>query len=132
MFVSKNGLSFIDLFAIEFEAGRERPLHVTELFDRSLFGLVTSHSEVAFTCNGNLDFVSLFEIESFDDHSRKTHRQTVTPFGDLHKDIPESIVYPSELWRNRAGPSSQPGNVEIAIGLGRIRSLRLNPPYCLN
>src|SRR6266567_2947066 len=63
--VSKNGLSFIDLFAIEFEIRREGPLHLTELLERPRFGSVTGHLEVAFTCDGNLDFVSLFEIERF-------------------------------------------------------------------
>ena len=38
--VSKNGLSFIDLFAIESEIGWERPLHLTELIDRPLPGAV--------------------------------------------------------------------------------------------
>src|SRR5450756_286405 len=83
--VSKTGLSFIDLFAIEFEIRREGPLHLTELLDRPLFGPVTGHLEVAFTCDGNLDFVSLFEIERFDNHSRETHGQAVAPFGNLHK-----------------------------------------------
>jgi hypothetical protein len=83
--VSKNGLSFIDLFAIEFEIRREGPLHFTELLECPLFGPVTAHLEVAFTCDGNLDFVSLFEIESLDNHSGKTHSQTVAPFGNLHK-----------------------------------------------
>src|SRR5882762_5623405 len=85
--VSKNGLSFIDLFTIEFEVRREGPLHLTELLDRPLFGPVTGHLEVAFTCDGNLDFVSLFEIERFDHDSWKTHGQTVAPFGNLHKKI---------------------------------------------
>ena len=67
--VSKNGLSFIDLFAIEFEIRREGPLHLTELLDRPLFGPVSGHFEVAFTCDGNLDFVPLLEIERFDNHS---------------------------------------------------------------
>src|ERR1700716_3374586 len=93
--VSKNGLSFIDLFAIEFEIRREGPLHLTELLERSLFGPVTGHLEVAFTCDGNLDFVSLFEVESFDNHSGKTHSQTVTPSGNLHKRYTQPIVYPS-------------------------------------
>jgi hypothetical protein len=83
--VSKNGLSFIDLFAIEFEIRRKGPLHLTELLECSLFGPVPGHLEVAFTGDGNLDFVSLFEIEGFDDHSGKTHSQTVAPFGNLHK-----------------------------------------------
>src|ERR1700676_1485558 len=90
--VSKNGLSFIDLFAIEFEIRREGPLHLTELLECPLFGPVATHLEVAFTCDGNLDFVSLFEIKSFDNHSGKTHSQTVAPFGNLHKDIP-SLLY---------------------------------------
>src|ERR1700721_2991718 len=98
--VSNNGLSFIDLFAIEFESRREGPLHLTELLDRSLFGPVTGHLEVAFTCDGNLDFVSLFEIESFDHHSGKTHSQTVTPFGNLHKRYTQPIVYPSVVGSN--------------------------------
>src|SRR6202789_683321 len=34
--VSKNGLPFIDLFAIEFEIRREGPLHLTELLERPL------------------------------------------------------------------------------------------------
>jgi len=50
--VSKSGLSFIDL-----EIRREGPLHLTELLERPLFGPVTGHLEVAFTCDGNLDFV---------------------------------------------------------------------------
>src|SRR5579863_4597176 len=99
--VSKNGLSFIDLFAIEFEIRREGPLHLTELLERPLFGPVTAHLEVAFTCDGNLDFVSLFEIERFDNHSGKAHRQAVAPFGNPHKRYTESIVYPYELGINR-------------------------------
>jgi hypothetical protein len=85
MLVSKNGLSFIDLFAIEFEIGREGPLHSTELPECPLSGPVAGHLEVAFTCDGNLDFVSLFEIERFDDHRWKTNGQTVAPFGNPHK-----------------------------------------------
>src|ERR1700680_4205051 len=85
MLVSKNSLSFIDLFAIEFEIRREGPLHLTELLERPLFGPVTGHLEVAFTCDGNLDFVSLFEIKSFDNHNGKTQSQTVAPFGNLHR-----------------------------------------------
>src|SRR5580700_7983537 len=92
--VSKNGLSFIDHFAIEFEIRREGPLHLTELLERPLFGPVASHLEVAFTCDGNLDFVSLFEIERFDNDSWKTHGQTVAPFGNLHKRYTYPIVYP--------------------------------------
>src|SRR5205085_6355891 len=99
--VSKNGLSFIDLFAIEFEIRREGPLHLTELLERPLFGPVTGHLEVAFTCDGNLDFVSLFEIESIDNHSGKTHSQTVAPFGNLHKRYTYPIVYPYKLGSNR-------------------------------
>jgi hypothetical protein len=83
--VSKNGLSFIDLFAIEFEISREGPLHLTELIERLLFGAVTGYLEVALTGDGNLDFVSFFEIKSFDNHSGKTHSQTVAPFGNLHR-----------------------------------------------
>src|SRR5580704_14423280 len=95
--VSKNGLSFIDLFAIEFEIRREGPLHLTELLECPLFGPVTGHLEVAFTCDGNLDFVSLFEIERFDDHSWKTNGQTVAPFGNLHKDTPILLyIYQSQ------------------------------------
>src|ERR1700680_4310286 len=100
MLVSKNSLSFIDLFAIEFEIRREGPLHLTELLERPVFGPVTGHLEVAFTCDGNLDFVSLFEIESFNNHSGKTHSQTVTPFGNLHKRYTCLIVYPYELGSN--------------------------------
>ena len=77
--VSKNGLSFIDLFAIEFEIRREGPLHLTELLERPLFGPVTGHLEVAFTCDGNLDFVSLFEIERFDNHSREDAQPNCCP-----------------------------------------------------
>ena len=80
---SKSGLSVIDLLAITSEIGREGPLHLTELLERPLFGPVTGHLEVAFTCDGDLDFVSLFEIESFDNHSGKTHSQTIAPFGNL-------------------------------------------------
>jgi hypothetical protein len=65
--VSKNGLSFVDLFAIEFEIRREGPLHLAELLECPLFVPVTGHFKVAFTCDGNLGFVSLFEIERFDD-----------------------------------------------------------------
>ena len=39
--VSKNGLSFIDLFAVKFEIRREGPLHLTELLECPLFGPVT-------------------------------------------------------------------------------------------
>src|SRR5579871_433270 len=97
--VSKNGLSFIELFAIEFEIRREGPLHLTELLERSLFGPVTGHLEVAFTCDGNLDFVSLFEIERFDQRSGKTHSQTVAPFGNLHRRYTYAIVYPYKTWK---------------------------------
>jgi HNH endonuclease len=48
---------------------------LTELLEGPLFGPVTRHPEVAFTGDGNLDFVSRFEIESFDNHSGKTHCQ---------------------------------------------------------
>jgi len=65
--------------AIELEIGREGPLHLTELLECPLFGPVTGHLEVALTCDGNLDFVSLFEIESFDNYSGKAHSQTVGP-----------------------------------------------------
>src|ERR1700692_735772 len=99
--VSKNGLSFIDLFAIEFEIRREGTLHLTELLERPLFGPVTGHFEVAFTCDGNLDFVSLFEIERFDNHSGKTHSQAVAPFGNPHKRYTQPIVYPRKLGSNR-------------------------------
>ena len=71
--VSKNGLSFIDLFAIEFEIRREVPLHSAKLLERPLVGPVTGHLEVAFACDGNLDFVSLLEAQSFNHHSGKTH-----------------------------------------------------------
>src|SRR5262245_34323991 len=91
MLVSKNGLSFIDLFAIEFETRREGPLHLTELLDRPLFGPVTGHLEVAFTCDGNLDFVSLFEIERCDNRSGKAHSQTIAPPGNMHKDLPKLL-----------------------------------------
>jgi hypothetical protein len=74
----------MDLFPIESKIGREGPLHLTELLERPLFGSISGHLEVVFTCDGNLDFVSFFEIESFDNHSGKTHSQTVTPFGNSH------------------------------------------------
>src|ERR1700676_340909 len=99
--VSKNGLSFIDLFAIEFEARREGPLHLTELLERPLFGPVTGHLAVAFACDRNFDFVSLFEIERFDNDSGKTHGQTVAPFGNLHKRYTQPIVYLYKLGGNR-------------------------------
>src|ERR1700676_4744107 len=95
--VSKTGLSFIDLFANEFEIRREGPLHLTELLERPLFGPVAGHLEVASTCDGNLDFVSLFEIERLDHHSGKTHGQTVAPFGNLHKDIPGLLYIHTSL-----------------------------------
>src|SRR3984957_8999385 len=104
--VSKNGLSFIDLFAIEFEIRREGPLHLTELLERPVFGPVTGHLEVAFTRDGNLDFVSLVEIERFDDHSWKTNGQTVAPFGNLHKDIP-NLLYIHKSREARFLPSAQ-------------------------
>src|SRR5438552_3838728 len=91
--VLKNGLSFISFFAIEFEIGREGPLHLTELLERILFGPVAGHLEVAFTCNGNLVFVSLSEIESFDNQGGKTHSQTLAPFGNPHKRYTQTIVY---------------------------------------
>src|ERR1700693_3704886 len=103
--VSKNSLSFMDLFAIEFEIRREGPLHLTELLERPLFRPVAGYLEIAFTSDGNLDFVSLFEIESFDNHCGKTHSQTVAPFGNLHKRYTHLIVYPDNLgsnpWRMR-------------------------------
>src|SRR6266446_6834386 len=92
--VSKNGLSFIELFAIEFEIRREGPLHLTKLLERPLFGPVTGHLEVAFTCDGNLDFVSLFEIERFDNHSGKTHSQAVPHLETCIKRYTFPIVYP--------------------------------------
>src|SRR6266852_2179557 len=98
--VSKNGLSCIDLFAIEFEIRGEEPLHLAELLECPLFGPVTCHLEVAFTCDGNLDFVSLFETESVDNQSRKTQGQIVAPFGNLHKRYTWSIVYLYELGSN--------------------------------
>src|SRR5882724_4217775 len=110
--VSKNGLSFIELFAIEFEIRREGPLHLTELLECPLFGPVTGHFEVAFTCDGNLDFVSLFEIERFDNHSGKTHSQTVAPFGNLHKDIPNTLYIHTKL---EATPRAIAGNAQRGI-----------------
>jgi hypothetical protein len=109
--VSKNGLSFIDIFAIEFEIRRKGPLHLTELFECPLFGPVTGHLEVPFTCDRHLDFVSLFEIESFDHRSGKTHSQTVTPFGNLHKRYTKSIVYPYKVGSNRGPSMSQTDGV---------------------
>jgi len=82
--VSENDLWFTDLFAIEFEIRREGPVHLTELLERPLFGPVTGHLEVAFTRDGNLDFVSLFEIERFDNQSGEAHSQAVAPFGNVH------------------------------------------------
>jgi hypothetical protein len=114
--VSKNGLSFIDLFAIESEIRREGPLHFTELLERPLFGPVTAHLEVAFTCDGNLDFVSLFEIESLDNHSGETHSQTVAPFGNLHKRYTWSIVYPYKF-----------GSKILTVGA--IEALSITLPY---
>src|SRR6266404_9901776 len=108
--VSKNALSFIDFFAIEFEIRREGPLHLTELLERPLLGPVTGHLEVAFTCDGNLDFVSLFKIERFDNHSGKTHSQTVAPFGNLHKRYTQTIVYPRKLGSNRRRIRTGPPN----------------------
>src|SRR5437867_5200168 len=105
--VSKNGLSFIDLFAIEFEIRREGPLHLAELLDRPLFGPVAGHLEVAFTCDGNLDFVSLFEIQRFDNHSGKTYSQTVAPFGNLHKKIYLAYCISMQAWQ-QLSPDSLP------------------------
>jgi hypothetical protein len=97
--VSKNGSSFIDLFAIEFEIGREGPLHLTELLERPLFRPV-GYLEVALTCDGNLDFVSLFEIESVDNYSGKAHSQTVTLFGNPHKKRYLAYCISIQAWKN--------------------------------
>jgi hypothetical protein len=75
----------MDLFAIELEIGGERPFHLTESIGGPLFGAVAGHPEVAFPCDGNLDFVALFETESFNNRGGKTHSQTIAPFGNLHK-----------------------------------------------
>src|SRR5579871_332998 len=123
-FVSKNGLSFIGLLAIKFEIGRERPLHLAELLDRPIFGPVTGHSEVAFTCNRNLDFVSLFEVECFHNRRGKAHSQTVTPLGNLHEDIPSLLYIHVNFSRNPGGPSSQWANPEIAV-----HPIRSKPQY---
>jgi hypothetical protein len=96
----------MDLCAIEFKIGREGPLHAAELLERPLFGPVTGHLEVTFAGNGNLNFVSRFEIESFDNGSGKTHSQTVTPFGNLHKRSTLSIVYPEGFEARHAFPPS--------------------------
>jgi hypothetical protein len=125
MLVSKNGLSFIDLFAIEFEIRREGPLHLTELLKRPLFGPVAGHLEVAFTRDGNLDFVSLFEIESFDNHSGKTHSQTVAPFGNLHKRYTQSIVY---LYSVGSNPVGIAGNAQWEFGQIQIGRERVPTP----
>src|SRR5262249_52131388 len=93
--VSKNGLSFIDLVAVKSEIGRKGPLHLTELLERPLSRSVPGYLEISFSRHGDFDFVSLFEIESFDDCSRQTDGQAVTPFRDLHDRYTLLIVYPS-------------------------------------
>jgi hypothetical protein len=114
--VSKNGLSFIELFAIEFEIRREGPLHLTELLECPLFGPVTGHFEVAFTCDGDRDFVSLFEIERFDNHGGKTHSQTVAPFRNLQRIYLTCCI------------STQASKHPVACGRGRHFSIaRRNP-----
>ena len=123
--VSKNGLSFTDLFAIEFEIRREEPLHLTELLEPPIFQPVTGHFEVAFTRDGNLDFVPLFERERFDNHSRKTHSQNNTyriedrsgvtvgrltasaPSGRIWSGVRESNPCKS-AWKADARPLGQP------------------------
>src|SRR5579864_7085123 len=139
--VSKNGLSFIDLFAIEFEIRRKGPLHLTELLECPLFGPVTGHLEIAFTCNGDLDFVSLFEIESFDDYSGKTYSQTVAPLGNLHKRYTYYIVYPHELGSNpwpKVLKTAQKREKQLQMGLDTygfvasrspVRSRRVAPYF---
>ena len=83
--VSKNGLTVIHPFAIESKIRREGPLQLTDLLDRLPFRSIAGYLEVPFTCNRSLDFVSLFEVECFNNHSGKTDCQTVTPFGNPHR-----------------------------------------------
>jgi len=45
---------------------------------------IVSDPEIAFSCNGNFDLVSFFEVESFDDGSGKAYGQAVSPFRNLH------------------------------------------------
>jgi hypothetical protein len=71
-------------FPIESEIGRKRPLHFAELLERPFSGSIPSDPEVPFSCNGNFDLVSLFEIESFDDGGGKAYGQAVSPFRNLH------------------------------------------------
>jgi hypothetical protein len=83
-FGSTKGLPLIDLFAVELEIGRERPLHPAELRECAISGLGTRHFEIEFTGDGDLDFVSFFQTERFDHGRWKTHGQTVAPSGYLH------------------------------------------------
>jgi hypothetical protein len=97
-----NGLPFIDVVTIEFKIGRERPLHPPKLLEGLFPRPITCHPEVAFSRNRDFDFISLSEIESFDNRSGKTHSQAITPFRDLHKRYPELLYIQRELQTNGA------------------------------
>lgn len=80
MFVARIGLSFSDVLSIKLEVQREGPPHVTELFQSAVFGSVAGYLDISFRCDGQLDFVTCSQVQSFHEHGGRTHGQTIAPF----------------------------------------------------
>jgi hypothetical protein len=93
-FVSKNGLPFICLFAVELEAWRQMPRQTPQRLDGILLGAWSASPKFPPAGYPDFDFISLFEVESLDNSGREADCQTVAPLGNPHNYTISKIVYP--------------------------------------
>jgi hypothetical protein len=93
--VSKNGLPFIRLCAVELEAWRQRPRQTPQRLDGILFSAGSSGLKFPPAGYADFDVIALFEVESFDNGGREADCQTVAPFENLHNYTISRLVYPS-------------------------------------
>ena len=79
-FVSKNGLTLIQFFAIEFKTGREWSRKPAKCCERLFAAPILFYLEFPLPGDTDLDFIALFQIQCFHHSSWKPHGKAIAPF----------------------------------------------------
>src|SRR2546421_11066627 len=87
MLVSRNGLAFIRLVPGEPEARRQGALKRSQTRKRSFAARVPHNLETASAGNDYLDVIAFLQFQSIDHSLGEANRKTVSPLGNLHRDI---------------------------------------------
>jgi hypothetical protein len=82
--VSKKLLSGIRLYPVEYKTSGQWPPQLSQAHQSALAPAVPADFEYLVAPNPDLNFIALFQTESFNESGGKANNKASAPFGDLH------------------------------------------------